>query len=95
MHTRNIAQHLVTDGDNNRSSPKVNVTSCAGLLQRKMESENGSGAILGSDSNGPGGKGAALLLVIGEPNTEDDKTHILGEITRGMWHQLTNMRALV
>ena len=49
-----------------------------------MESENGSGAILGGDSNGPGGKGAALLLVIGEPNTEDDKTHILGEITRGM-----------
>lgn len=25
MHIRNTAQHLVTDGDNNRSSPKVNV----------------------------------------------------------------------
>lgn len=49
-----------------------------------MESENGSGAIAGSDSFVPGvDKGAALLLVIGEPSTEDEKTKILGEITRG------------
>lgn len=49
-----------------------------------MESENGSGAIAGSDSIVPGvDKGAALLLVIGEPSTEYEKTQILGEITRG------------
>lgn len=54
-----------------------------------MESENGSGAIAGSDSIVPGvDKGAALLLVIGEPSTEDEKTQILGEITRGRWHQI-------
>lgn len=48
-----------------------------------MESENGSGAIAGSDSIVPGVDKAALLLVIGEPSTEDEKTQILGEITRG------------
>ncbi|XP_061172395.1 microtubule-associated protein futsch-like isoform X2 [Saccostrea echinata] len=51
-----------------------------------MESEHGSGANIGSDSNGPGGKGAAVLLVIGEPNTEDHKTLILGEITKAFKH---------
>lgn len=84
MHIRNTAQHLVTDGDNNRSSPKVNVLPVELAPAEKMESENGSGAIAGSDSIVPGvDKGAALLLVIGEPSTEDEKTQILGEITRG------------
>lgn len=89
MHTRNTAYSIWWQTAITTEVPRkwtYFLLSSHRFIAEKMESENGSGAIAGSDSFVPGvDKGAALLLVIGEPSTEDEKTQILGEITRGRW----------